>query len=53
MEQEKILSDILRIAMRCVEYDPDSRPTISNIRDYIKFSNNSSFEISHTSGSDW
>lgn len=43
--QEKILTNILYIAMFCIDYEPESRPNISDIREYIKFSNDSSFKL--------
>lgn len=40
--QETTLSDILHIAMLCIEYEPESRPKISEVRDFIKISNKTS-----------
>lgn len=48
-DQELTLKNILQIAMACIETNPDLRPDISNVRDFIKFSNSSSFKMSHMS----
>lgn len=47
--QEKALTNILHIAMLCVDSDPDLRPKISDVRDSIKLCNNSNFKKSHVS----
>lgn len=47
--QEKMLTNIIHIAMRCVENDPDLRPEISDVNDFIKLSSNLSFKTSHMS----
>lgn len=46
-KQEKTLSNILHIALLCVDPDPKLRPKISDVRDCISFSNHSNSNMSH------